>query len=173
MKKLAKPFLLACLLSSIIAFTSCNDGEEGDDFVAAELVGSWSFSSFDFSATFNGEDFIEYLKGLGLDDDYAEETLDDFSEDFDEFEGVTFSFESGGVFTVTESGDSESGSWSLNEDTQMLTLTFGTESLTFEVMSLTSSSMSITLSETLSGFDFDDDGADDELIFFITYGFSK
>lgn len=179
MYKLAKPFLFACLLGSVVVFTSCNDGDEGDDFVAAEIEGTWSFNSFDFSATINGVDFLQWWADkTGESASEYEDELEELGNDINEFEGLTITFNGDGTVVASSPGEpDDEGTWVLTESTQKLTLNFGDGStgddiIELDVVTLTSSALVVSFGES-DEFDIDGDQINDELAFVVTLGLTK
>lgn len=179
MYKLAKPFLFACLLGSVAVFTSCNDGDEGDDFVAAEIEGSWSFNSFNFSATINGTDFLQWWADkTGQAASNFEDAFEELGNEINEFEGMTITFNADGTVISSYPGEpEEEGTWVLTESTQTLTLNFGDRStgddvIELDVVTLTSSALVVSFGES-DEFDIDGDEIIDELAFVVTLGLTK
>ena len=179
MNKLAKPFLFVCLLGSVFVFTSCNDGDEGDEFVAAEIEGTWSFNSFDFSATINGTDFLQWwAKETGQAASEFEGELEAWGNEINEFEGLSITFNGDGTVVASNPGEpDDEGTWVLNESSQTLTLNFGDgtsgeDSMELDVVTLTSSALVVSFDES-DEFDINQDGTDDVMIFIITLGLTK
>ena len=179
MYKLAKPFLFACLLGSVVVFTSCNDGDEGDDFVAAEIEGTWSFKSFDFSATINGTDFLKWWADeTGQAASEFEGELEAWGNEINDFEGMSITFNGNGTVISSYPGEpEEEGTWVLNESTQTLTLNFGSGStgddvVELDVVTLTSSALVVSFDES-DEFDINQDGSVDVMVFLVTLGLVK
>ncbi len=174
MYKLAKPFLFACLLGSVVIFTSCNDGEEGDDFVAAEIEGTWSYNSFDFEITINDVDFLEwYAEAFDAPASEFEDLLEEFGQELNEFEGMSMTFNEGGTVISSYPGEAdEEGTWELNETTQTLTISFDGYPIELEVVTLTSSALVVKLGES-EEYDIDQDDVVDVMAFVMTIGLTK
>lgn len=175
MYKLAKTYLLALLIGSILIVTSCNDGDGGEDFVATEIVGTWSYNSFDFSATINGVDFLEYLSdAFGIPVSQLGDVEEEYADDYNEFEGLTLNLVAGGKLTASYPGEpDETGTWSLDEENKKLILTLENESIEFDVVTLNSKSLVAIMSETVDFLDFDGDGTSDEFVMSMTIGLTK
>ncbi len=174
MYKLAKPFLFACLLGSVVVFTSCNDGDEGDVFVAAELEGTWSFNSFDFSATINGTDFLQWWANeTGQAASEFEGELEAWGNEINEFEGMSITFNGNGTVVSSYPGEpDEEGTWVLNESAQTLTLNFDGEPVVLDVTTLSSSALVVSFDES-DEFDINQDGNVDVMVFLVTLGLIK
>jgi len=174
MYKLAKPFLFACLLGSAVVFTSCNDGDEGDDFVAAELTGTWGYNSFDIDITINDVDFLEwYADAFDQPTSEFEDLLEEFETEFNDFEGMTMTFNEGGTVVSSFPGeDDEEGTWVLNETDQTLTISFDGYPMVLNVHTLTSSALVVSFEESEEA-DIDDDGSSDVMAFIMTIGLTK
>ncbi len=175
MNKLAKPFFLLLLIGSFIVVTSCNDGDEGDDFVAAEIAGTWNYNSFDFAATINGVDFVKWFTdNLGATASEGEAQLEDFAEEANEFEGLVLTINESGSVVVSYPGEpDEEGTWELDESAKTLTITIDGEPLTLDIITLTSSALVGTLTESGEFFDLDQDGTGEILEVSITIGLTK
>ena len=174
MYKLAKPYLFACLFGGILILSSCNDKDE-DNFIATEISGTWSYNSFDFSATINGVDFLEFLSdALGIPESQLDYLEEEFDEDYNEFEGWTLDLATSGEFTMSFPGETdEVGTWSLDEENKKLILTLVNESMELDIVTLNSTSLVAIITESTDFLDFDGDGTSDEFVISMTLGFTK
>ncbi len=175
MTKLTKQLFVLFLLGSLTIFSSCNDSEEGDNFVATELTGTWTYNSFDYTATINGIDFLKWFSdAFGAPESAFEEDFDDLGDDFNEFSGIIMTFNEGGTVVASSPGEAdEEGTWLLDEENQILTVTLDGEPLELEVLTLTSSALVVAISESSSFFDLDQDGEAEVLEVMMTIGLKK
>jgi hypothetical protein len=148
--------LLLVLFVVLFAFQACNNDDEAKE---ADIVGVWAVSELVFDITINGESLSEYFG-----EDEADLFEPFFTEAFeDEFEDVSIEFKSDGTYLSEDSdGSTDTGTWSLNSNGDILILDDGTaDEFTFNIVSSTNNTLVLNYSET-DDSDIDFDGNPDE-----------
>lgn len=149
--------LFTCLLFSC--------GSEDETPKPEPIVGTWNYSSYEYEATINGQDYIQYLsETLGVSQAEAQFIANlYFLQKFEQqLEDLRVSFDSDGTYVLQQGTTEETGTYSLNADNTELTLVSETETTVFDVIDLTTNTMELGLTELLQE-DFDKDGVEEEI----------
>jgi len=151
--------VLLALILGLFVLQACNsDNEETSE---ADIVGKWTVSDLAFDITINGESLSEYFSEDEADlfEPFFTETLED------EFQDVSIEFKSDGTYSSEDSdGATDTGSWSLNSDGDVLVLDDGTaDEFILNVVSSTNNTLILNYNET-DDSDIDFDGNPDEFI---------
>lgn len=159
MKRFINATAVLLMVSGMLFFVSCDADDEPD--AGVPIVGTWSYESADIIIEINGQDILDYLvEVFEMSEEDATAMKESFEETMNEFEGMSWKFESNKTFTATSPEGDETGTWSLNEDHSKLTLVSDDETTVIDVKSLTSSKMELFFAEEFTQ-DMDEDGEDE------------
>jgi len=158
------------LLISGLAFSSCKKDSSGD----ATIVGTWTAGTVTTDIKVGELTLTQYyidVVGLSEADAATYAAL---------IQGIlvqtftgTITIKSDNTYTDNLGGTTETGTWSLNSDQTMITITpTGEVPMTFDVVELTSSKLIISGTETMPQ-DLNDDGTDEILTIKIDITFTK
>lgn len=130
------PFLISC-------------EEEDPEGTSASLAGDWVYESAAIEVQIDGKDFVQYyIDELNITASQAEEIEDLLKEGSNVFENIMLSFDAGGTYAAAFEGDSNNGTWSLNDAGTELLLDAGTtEETILEVLTLSDSKFIFGISE--------------------------
>lgn len=148
---------------TFILFSCGNEDEKTPS--PEPIVGSWSYSSYEYDATINGQGYIQYLsETLGFSETEAQFAANMFFlQEFEpQLEDLSVSFDSNGNYVLQQGDTEETGTYSLNSDNTQLTLVSETETTVFEVVELSETNMELSITEELEE-DFNKDGVGEEI----------
>lgn len=175
-----KNFFLKTLPVILFALTLVISCKKDDNFSSADLVGTWTLSSesIELEMKVNGKTMKQYLIDKGVPAAVAQEAVDGFYDEFygsvDEQIGTAFAgtmtFKSDGTYTATSDGETENGTWSLNDN--KLTLTANGETIGLDVEKLTKSELLLSMKES-ENIDIDNDGKNERLDLIVKFKFIK
>lgn len=163
--------VLTVMIFAGILVTSC----EKDKGPTPEemLSGTWTTADSEFNATVNNTPMVQYFVGQGVSQADAQMLTNLFTITMQQaFEG-TITFNSDKTFTSNLGGESDSGTWSLNDDADELTLDSGNgESIVLDVESLTGEQLRLTWQETGTE-DLNDDTIPEQITVDVDLTFEK
>lgn len=165
---------------SLIALIGCGDDDDQTPSVQSDLIGTWSITSTDSSIEINGMSFVQFLiDALELTQEEAVEFAALIGEgieieDFEDFEGVKFTFNVDGTYFITDPTDGdENGTYVVNTDETEVTMTSDGESFVAQIATLTASRLTLVIENEDNSEDFDEDGQVDTIASSVEIQFSK
>lgn len=175
MKRTLHFILTLSLLTSLGFLVSCSGDDKDEVPQDGPIVGTWTFSSIDFDATINGQDYIEYLvETFDITEEEAMFLAEFYRGQFlgSEFQSSTITFKRDGTY-VTQGGDSEeTGTYTLTNSNTKLTLSSGGEVTEFDVKELTNNNLKLEYTG-VDEDDIDEDGTDETISFKINLHLTK
>lgn len=147
-KHLIKFYALAMLLGSMSILISCSDDDDADDPQPASIVGTWTYGSTSLSITVDGMSFVDWLVSQGTPQADAEALGALFEESSDVFGEATFTFNEDGTMTATEGTEVSDGTYSVNADNTIVTITAEGETLDFNIKTLSESALILSYEES-------------------------
>lgn len=158
-------YFLIAMMATALCMVSCGDDDD-DTPNLSPIVGTWNYSSHDYSWTINDQDFIPFLvENLNISEQEAQLFQALIETQVDEemaFEGTSIIFSQDGKFSAREAGvEVGSGTYSLQNNNSVLVLTSDDGVQEFEVQELTNNKMVIAFAgeeqEDLTGDDQPED----------------
>ena len=165
MKNSLLKFSFAILaILSLTFFTSCGND---DDPEVVSIEGTWDYEEFDLEISINNmsdvDFFIQEFGATPAQATAASQSLKDGFFESDDFEGTRFIFASNGSYEIRVDDQlDESGTYSVNADNTILTLSSDSESIDFEIAELSRNRLTISVEERFE-FDLTDDDIDEVL----------
>ena len=166
-------FFLIGIISSNSLLFSC--GREDENPMIDPIVGTWTYSSFEYDANINGQNYISYLTenyGIGALEAQLLANAYFLQELEDRLESLRITFNSDGTYVLREGSNEESGTYSLQNNNSQLTLISDSETNVYEVTELTDNTLNLSFTEEELE-DFDDDGEDENIEFNVLVNFTK
>lgn len=138
-KKLSAFSMVALLVLSCLAFTSCEKDEDSqsDKIDITQIAGDWVFETADVETTINGIDFYEYqLTVKGRTEEEAEEMLVFMTELYRIYGSLSILED--GTFSAVFNDKTYEGEWNIGEPGLHLYLHHLRGKFTMEIVSLSS-----------------------------------
>jgi hypothetical protein len=135
------------VLCAGILVSSC----EKDKGPTAEekLVGTWTSGTSTFNATVNNTPMLQYFAGQGVSQADAQMLTNLFNVTMQQTFSGTITFNSDKTYTSTLGGDTDSGTWSLNNDATELTIDSSNDDpVILQVQTLTEEQLRVKWQET-------------------------
>lgn len=165
MKNSLLKFSFAILaILSLTFFTSCGND---DDPEMVSIEGTWDYDEFDLEISINNmsdvDFFIQEFGATPAQATAASQSLKDGFFESDDFEGTRFIFASNGSYEIRVDDQlDESGTYLVNADNTILTLSSDSESIDFEIAELSRNRLTISVEERFE-IDLTDDDIDEVL----------
>ncbi len=140
--------LKSLFIVSLAAFLLSSCSKKDNETPSQMIVGNWTISSQSVNATVNGMSLTDYFVSLGATQSQADSASQYFTSSFPAGNSnSSIEFKSDGTATLTESGTTSSGTWSLSSDGTKLTLNEANQgSAVFDVLTLNSHNLDIQFS---------------------------
>jgi hypothetical protein len=136
--------LILVLITGVV-FSSCSKDDEKTD----AIVGTWTTGTSTVTVTVDSKTLIQYFTDLGFTAEEAQAYADLFDQALKQAFTGTITIKSDHTYTSNLDDSPDSGTWSLNSDRSVLTITSTTDGpMTFDVLELTSSKMHLHAQET-------------------------
>jgi len=134
----------------MIFFACSDDGGEGQPSTAELLIGTWTTSETDISATVEGQSIVDYLVNVvGMSETDATVRNAVFTSALDDQVTGSLTINSDNTYMSSFAGGSDSGTWSLSADEKTLTLFEGADIIVITINSISATTLNGTISDTL------------------------
>ena len=172
MQNKIKSLFIICLIASISILTSCGSDDDGP--AVSPIVGTWTYNAIDLNITVNNQPFAAFLVSTG---EYTAAEAAAFEAFLKatfiseaDLTGSSITFNADGTCRLVDGSTTESGTYALQSNNTILSLTFDGDTQLLDVKELTNNRL--VLSFTEEDFeDIDEDGVNEniKLIFEITF----
>ncbi|MEX2593342.1 MAG: DUF4923 family protein [Anditalea sp.] len=174
MKNNLNLLFLAVLISSFSILVSC--GNKDDESPKQDrIVGTWTYSSLDYDATINGQNYITFLvENLGVSEAEAQTMASILIlQGIEQIAGAGITFNADGTYVIQDGSSEETGTYSLeNNETQLTLNPDDGDTIIFEVTEFTNNSLTLASSEEVLE-DLNGDGTDETIEITFDIGFTK
>jgi hypothetical protein len=172
MKNNLKVLFFICSIPLFSLLMSC--GNDEDENPQQDLiVGTWNYSSFDYDATINGQNFITFLvENFGISETEAGIFANVFLENAD-LVPSSITFNADGTYVLRDGSSEETGTYSLQNNESQLTLApEDGDPIIFAVSELTNNTLTLESSQEEMQ-DINSDGVDEDIEIFFQISFVK
>ncbi len=143
-----------------MSLSSCKKDSTG----STDITGTWTAGTITLNITVGDMTLTQYLVDVA---GYTQELANSYAaiveQSVKQEVSGTIEIKSDNTYTATFGGGSDSGTWSLNADKTMLTITpTGSDPITFDVIEISSSKLHVQGIETMP-LDLNQDGTDEIL----------
>jgi len=133
-------------LSLVLLLANCS--KESDPTPGDLIVGNWKISTAKVTVKVGSLTLVEYLVAQGLTAAEAQDIEAAFTDDLNDIEG-NLEIKSGGTYSSTSGGSTDTGKWELTPDGKTLTLDKGTaDEFVFTVATLSATNLNLTGDQT-------------------------
>jgi hypothetical protein len=130
-----------------ILITSCE--KDKGPTPEENLVGTWTSGTSTFNTTINNQPILQYFTSQGLTEEDAQLLTNVFNSSLQQAFAGTITFNSDKTYTTDLGGEADSGTWSLNEDADELTLDSNDgDPVVLDVETLTEDQLVVSFDET-------------------------
>jgi hypothetical protein len=154
-----------------ILITSCE--KDKGPTPEENLIGTWTSGTSTFNTTINNQPILDYFNAQGLSEADAQLLINAFNSSLQQAFTGTITFNADKTYTTNLGGETDSGTWSLNDDADELTLDSNDgDPVVLDVETLTENQLVVSFDETGSQ-DLNEDLVPENIAVEVSLTFSK